>query len=100
MTQTIKLSGRTPFQSIDVGLSGNFVTIRLSYVTLIDAWAMDIYQSGVPLYAGIMLRSNADMLQSWNVRETFGAMTLIGAEPTFDNLGEANVLVWTPPDEL
>lgn len=102
MTQTIILSGGigNTFQAVDANLGGNAVTLRLSYVTTITAWAMDIYQDGQPLYAGIMLRSNADMLESWNVRETFGAMTLIGDEPTLDNLGEANALVWTPPDEL
>lgn len=102
MTQTITLSGGADaaFQSLDANLGGTAVTIRLSYVTSIEAWAMDIYQDGAPLYAGCMLRSNADILQSWNVRDTFGAMTLIGAEPTLDNLGEANTLVWAGPDEL
>ena len=102
MTQTIALSGgpgRT-FQALDVNLGGNAVALHLSYVTLLDSWAMDIYQDGVPLYAGIMLLVNADMLEAWNVRDTFGAMTMVGAEPTLDNLGKANVLVWTPPDEL
>ena len=102
MTQTIALSGGVgnTFQEINANLGGNAVTLHLSYVTSLDAWAMDIYQEGAPLYAGIMLLVNADMLEAWNVRDTFGAMTLVGAEATLDNLGEANTLVWTPPDEL
>ena len=100
MTQVIELTGGVPFQSIDANLGGNAVTLRLSYVTLISAWAMDIYQEGEPLFAGIMLRSNADMLESWGVRKTFGAMSLIGTEPGFDDLGDGNVLIWTPPSEL
>jgi len=100
MTQTIAISGGTPFQALDVNLGGNFVTLRLSYVTSLTAWAMDVYQDGAPLFAGGMLRSNADILESWGVRDTFGAMTLLGAEPTLDNLGKANTLVWAAPDEL
>ena len=102
MTSVIGLTGGVgnTFQSLDVNLGGEALNLRLSYVTSIAAWAMDIYQSGAPLYAGIMLRVNADMLESWNVRDTFGAMTLIGDEPTLDNLGTGNLLVWTPPDEL
>lgn len=100
MTQVITLSGGYPFQSLDANLGGNAVTLRLSYVTSLEAWAMDIYQEGAPLFAGIMLRSNADLLESWGVRKTFGAMSIIGTEPTFDDLGDGNLLIWTPPDEL
>ena len=102
MTQTIALSGgvANAFQTVNANLGGNAVTLRLSYVTLLDSWAMDIYQEGAPLFAGIMLLVNADMLEAWNVRDSFGAMTMVGVEPTLDNLGKANVLVWTPPDDL
>lgn len=100
MTQTIDITGSAPFQVIDVNLGSNAVTLHLSYVTLLEAWALDIYQDGQRLFCGIMLRPNADMLEAWNVRETFGAMTLLGDEPTYENLGKANVLTWTPPDEL
>ncbi len=102
MAKTIALSGGVDFafQSIDVNLGGNAVTLRISYVTSIAAWALDVYQSGVPLFAGAMLRASADILAPWNVRESFGAMTLIGSEPTLDNLGAANTLVWMAPSEL
>lgn len=100
MTKVIEIRGGMPFQSVDVRLGDNAVTLRLSYVASITAWAMDVYQEGAPLFAGAMLRSNADILQSWGVRETFGAMSLIGDEPDFNNLGRANLLIWTPPDEL
>jgi hypothetical protein len=88
------------FHSVDALLGENYVTLRLSYVTSVAAWAMDVLQDGVPLFAGIMLRVNADMLSSWHVTETFGAMTLIGDEPTIDNLGTGCFLVWSAPDEL
>jgi hypothetical protein len=102
MSKVISLAGgaANAFHSVDVLLGGNYVTLSLSYVTSIAAWAMDVIQDGAPIFAGIMLRPNADMLSSWHVRETFGAMTLIGDEPTIDNLGSGCFLVWSSPDEL
>jgi hydrogenase maturation factor HypE len=98
----IALSGgaANAFHNVDVLLGDNSVTLRFSYVTSSAAWAMDVIQDGVPLFAGVMLRINADMLSSWRVSETFGAMTLIGDDPTIDNLGSGCLLVWVPPDEL
>ena len=102
MSSIIDLTGgaANAFHSVDVQLGDNYVTLRLSYVTSTSAWAMDVEQDGAPIFAGVMLRVNADMLSSWRVADTFGAMTMIGDEPTIDNLGDSNMLVWTPPDEL
>lgn len=88
------------YHSVDVQLGDNYVTLRFSYMVSLSAWAMDVIQDGSPAYAGVMLMVNADMLLSWQVRETFGAMTLIGDEPTIDNLGTGCFLVWTSPNEL
>lgn len=102
MSRVIEIFGGadSAFQSVDATLGDNFVTLRVSYMTSTATWAMDIIQDGVPLYAGVMLLTNADMLSSWQVADTFGAMTMVGDTPTIDNLGTGCFLVWSSPDEL
>lgn len=102
MSSVIEILGgaENAFQSVDVTLGDNFVTLRVSYMTSTGTWAMDVIKDGAPIYAGVMMLVNADMLSSWQVAETFGAMTMVGDTPTIDNLGTGCFLVWSAPDEL
>lgn len=77
-------------QSIQLG--DNFVQLRINYITRFDGWAMDVLVGGVIKIAGAMLEPNAVISASY--RAGLGQFLFLGDQPTLDNLGSANQLVW------
>lgn len=49
--------------------------------------------------AEVMLEGGDDLMDCYNVRDTFGQLFFVGTEATLDNLGKDNKLVWVSPDE-
>ena len=74
-------------------------------------WLMYIIADGdvgdIPTYtvdeiayvAEVMLEGGVDLVESYNIRDTFGQLFFVGEEATLDNLGKDNKLVWVSPDE-
>lgn len=99
--QTIPLlsGAANAHQIFSVQLGNNFLQFRLNYITRSEAdanfaaWTMDISQEGVLLVAGLALVPGANILQNANL--DIGAMYFVGDQPTLDNLGSANSLVWS-----
>lgn len=58
-------------------------------------WKINIYADGVLIGAGLPLFVGADLLANQNVGK-YGRFIFVGDEPTLDNLGIANSLVWIP----
>lgn len=75
-----------------IQLGGNFIEMRINYVTLTEDWTVDVLREGVLLIAGMMLKSNAEI--SITYRAGIGRFFFIGTEATLDNLGLDNALVW------
>ena len=84
--------------TFQIQLGDNLVQFNLNWLTLNEVWNCDILVEGVTLAAGITLVSNAELIE---VYETGlgGKLYMVGDEPTLDNLGVSNYLVWVGDDE-
>lgn len=81
-------------QRFTVPLGGVLVRFEINYVSYLDspAWSMDLYRDGYPLVYGAMLEPGCDVIQSYNAG--IGKLIFTGEDPTLDNLGVTNSLVW------
>ena len=75
-----------------VQLGENFLEFRLNYITRFATWSLDIYKEGELLIAGAMLASGADITKNYNA--DIGRLLFVGDDPTIENLGQSNKLVW------
>ena len=56
-------------------------------------WNLDMYRDGSLVVAGAVLTPNTDILATYPDLK-MGRLVMVGEEPTLDNLGSANSLVW------
>lgn len=91
---TIPLQGGlvNAHQVFFVQLGENFLEFRLNYITRFTIWSLDIYKEGELLIAGAMLVPGADITKNYN--SDIGRLLFIGDDPTIENLGKSNKLVW------
>ncbi len=52
------------------------------------------------LFPAIMLEPGCDIIKSYRVTDLFGQLFIAGDEPTLENLGTNNKLVWFAPNEV
>ena len=84
--------------TFQIQLGDNLVQFNLNWLTLNEVWNCDILVEGVTLAAGITLVSNAELIEVYET-SLGGKLYLVGDEPTLDNLGVSNYLVWVGDDE-
>lgn len=91
---TIPLQGGAvnSHQTQFIQLGDNFCELRVNYVTQTKDWVVDIFVEGVSKISGMMLKPNAEISITYNAG--LGRFYFIGDEPTLDNLGLDNSLVW------
>lgn len=81
-------------QRFSVQLAGKLIRFEINFLAYLDhpAWAMDLYQDTFPLALGVMLEPGSDLLSCYNAG--IGRLVFVGDNPTLDNLGVNNSLVW------
>jgi hypothetical protein len=81
-------------QQFNARVGDNLLTFQVNYISYTDtpAWSMNILQDGAVLIHGAMLVPGADIATSY--RAGIGRFVFVGDEPTLDNLGVNNHLVW------
>lgn len=84
-------------QTFEIQLGDNLVQFDINYKTTLNAWAVDLLIAGVRVVNGAMLEPGSDIIANWNLDKTLGRLVFTGDEPTIDNIGTANFLVWVPP---
>ena len=91
---TIPLQGGSvnAHQILFIQLGGNFLEFRLNYITRFPGWSLDVLREGESLIAGAMLVPGAEITKNFNA--DIGRLLFIGDDPTIDNLGQSNELVW------
>lgn len=96
--QEIPLSGgaANAHQTFTIKLGDNVVDFEVNYLSYVDtpAWSVDISRDGSYLMCGMMLVPDAEV--SKNYGAGIGRFFFVGDEPTLDNLGENNHLLWIP----
>jgi hypothetical protein len=92
ITVPLKGGAVNAHQTQSVQLGDNFLELRISYVTRFPGWSMDVLREGVVLIAGAMLVPGAEITKNYNAG--IGTLKFVGDEPTLDNLGQSNSLVW------
>lgn len=82
-------------QRFSMRLGASFLNFEINYISYADvpAWSMDIYRDGTPMVLGTMLVPGANITS--NYRSNIGNFYFVGDEPTIDNLGVNNQLVWS-----
>lgn len=91
---TIPLDGgaASAHQTFAIQLGDNFVDFRLNYITRSAQWCMDAYLDDTPIISGAMLAPNAEITAVYG--KEIGRLFFYGEQPTLDNLGKTNWLVW------
>lgn len=92
--QEIPLTGGSAnsHQEFSVQLGARFLSCKLHYLTLSGQWSLDLYENETPLAVGLMLESNANLLEAYDL--DIGSLYFVGDEATLDNIGIDNSLVW------
>ena len=92
--ETIPLSSgaANAHQIFSVQLGENLLEFRVNYITRSPGWSADIYREGILLIAGAMLVPGAEITKNYSA--DIGRLIFIGDDPTIDNLGQANSLIW------
>lgn len=87
-----------PAQTISARLGKNTLTIELQWMARLEVFRVNILTAlGVPLTSGRFLLPGVDLLAGLYPPPdiAYGALMLEGAQPTPDNLGVDNLLVWS-----
>lgn len=81
-------------QKFSVKINKVLTTFEINYCGYVDNpyWSMDISQDGTYLARGVILVPGCDLLQNYDA--DIGRLVLVGDEPTLDNLGISNNLIW------
>ena len=75
-----------------IQLGDNFCELVINYVTITGDWVMDVYVEGSRVMMGVMLKPDAPISATYG--DPIGRLFFVGDEPTLDNLGTDNALVW------
>lgn len=84
-------------QTFQIQLGDNTVQFNVNYLTTRSLWMCDLSVEGVTVAAGVMLLVGDELLQSYNAG--IGRLVMTGTDPTLDDLGTNNKLVWVSDDE-
>lgn len=99
--KVIPLSGgaKNAHQTFSVLLGDRELTMRLDFMAYIDvpSWNLTIEEDEEVLVEGLLLRCGCDMIAPYQLG--LGKLVIVGEEPTLDNLGVTNELVWVAEDE-
>ena len=90
----IPLSGgvANSHQIIFIQLGDRLFEFRINWRGYINSWEVDIYVEGALLAAGVSLKPNCEITAMYsNIPER---IFFTGAEPTIDNLGADNSMVY------
>lgn len=114
MAYTIPLSGgeSNANQTLTVQLGDYLVDLELHYQQS-GQWLMHVLPNGSTgdletftindtdyLFSHLMLEPGCDLIKAYNVSDIFGQLFVYGDDPTLDNLGTNNKLVWFDTDEV
>lgn len=87
-----------PAQTFTAALGSNTLTIELQWMARLEVFRVNILTAlGVTLTAGRFLLPDVDLLAGLYPPSdvAYGSLTLEGEQPTPDNLGVNNTLVWS-----
>lgn len=91
---TISLTSGLAYQRFTVTQDDIRLQIYLHWLTRYSYYSVDIYDgSGNPVASGRALHPGVNLLGGLNVN--MGSLILEGEQPTINNLGATNSLVWT-----
>lgn len=99
MIKSIPIEGSPKYahSSLKCSLGLREIEFILNYCPFLQIWDLTIREDGVNIVAGLTLVIGSNLLQS--VHTDLGKLYLIGDEPTLDNLGVDNTLIWVSNDE-
>lgn len=101
MAYEIPLQGGAEYahQTFTVNIAEREITFKLDYCGYVDHpfWNLDLLENGVPLIEGLTIQGGCDLIAPYHL--DLGKLFLVGDEPTLDNLGVANTLLWVSEDE-
>lgn len=83
--------------TFDVQLGDNTVGFRVHYLTTQAQWTCDLSVEGTIVAAGVMLLTGDELIGIYHTG--LGKLVLNGTDPTLDDLGTNNQLVWISDDE-
>lgn len=98
LTIPLESGAANAHQRFSIQLGDNFLDFRIDYITRSESssgfapWVLDISREGELLAAGLALVPGSNIAE--HMAEDIGALYFVGDQPTLDNLGKSNSLVW------
>lgn len=93
----IKGTARYAHSSFRCTLEQREIEFILNYCAFLEVWDLTVKEDGEYIITGATLVAGADLLA--NAHTDLGRLYLLGEDPTLDNLGVTNTLVWISSDE-
>lgn len=87
-----------PSQIFTVTLSDRSITIKIRWLHQYKFFAVDILEGDEPITLGRGLHPGIDLLAGLNTG--LGTLMLEGRQPTLENLGQRNRLIYEEPDDV
>jgi len=81
----------------EIELGDNTVEFRINWNTTEQYWSADLYVEGELKCAGVILLVGDELISAYNAG--LGKLVMVGIDPTLDNLGVDNRLIWIPDNE-
>lgn len=87
----LKNGAQNARQKFTVTLGDYQLSMTLNYLSYLDIpmWSLSVFHDGYPIRLGTALAVNGVIKMG-----KYGVLVLVGNEPTLDNLGVDNTLIW------
>lgn len=92
MKYKLSVTTGVPYQRFSVNVDGHSLSFALRWLQNYSYFAVDIYENGEPVTLGKGLNPDINLVRGLNT--ALGAIYLSGSQPTIDNLGVSNMLVY------
>lgn len=81
-------------QQFELQVNGAVYDLRLDYIEQAGSWTLSVIQDGERLADGVMLYGGANLFSAFPKLTNTARLYVVGDEPTLDNLGVTNSIVW------
>lgn len=84
-------------QTFDITLKEKLLSFSINWNTTNEYWSVDIFDGDTNIIYGMALMPNCEISKPYNA-DIGGSLFFIGEQPTLENLGQSNYLIWVEDD--
>lgn len=81
-------------QQFELQVNNAIYELRLDYLEQVESWALSVTQEEERLADSVILRGGANLFSTFPKLTSVARLYVVGDEPTLNNLGLTNSIVW------